>query len=89
MSIRLHPFVVASVASVASILTAGCAKDDGAADATATPVNVNAGVPKNLPAEAPPVVGKQIQASQEAGQAMQSQAAKNGADYNAARSKAP
>lgn len=88
MSNRSHSFLVASVAAVGFILIAGCAKDESVVDGNVPPVSVNAGVPKNLPADAPPVVSEQIKASQDAGQAMQAQAAKNGDAYKAAREKA-
>lgn len=86
---RSHSFVVAGVAVMMSILGGGCAKEEGAVDANVPPAKIDAGVPKNLPADAPPVVGEQIKSSQDAGQAMRSQAAKNGADYTAARAKNP
>lgn len=75
-----------SAAVLVCVLTTGCAKDESVADAA--PANMKAGVPATLPTNAPPVVGKQIKASQDAAQAMRSQAEKNGADYNAARAKA-
>lgn len=84
---RFHS--LAAAAALAGVLLAGCSgKDDGAADSGAAPVNVSAGVPASVPSTAPPVVTDQIKGSQEAGSAMQSQAAKNGSDYNAARAKA-
>lgn len=81
-------FVACSAAFVVCILATGCTKDENAADSSATPVNTSAGAPAALPDAAPPVVTEQIKGSQEAGAAMQAEANKRGADYNAARAKA-